>query len=249
MARIQCSCGGENERCYKCDGRGWYNEDDDRDLLKEVRSGVPSYNAGPSLPPFPPLNSRRRLMAYAAVEASVRGQPKLHSKARNNPSSSKRGAERGRAITVKPGESSLYMESGGDTFPCTYPEHMRERSVRIAVSRMLGRVRRHIPTRKKRDFRAQYEVRAVHLRGNGVAVAVLKDLFSGQKVTVREDRFGTFVKREIGRSVQAQVEAEGRTAPREVHVVERSLDASRDYWRIRDHGQFGSHPSHDDYDE
>lgn len=24
MERIPCSCGGENERCFRCDGRGWY---------------------------------------------------------------------------------------------------------------------------------------------------------------------------------------------------------------------------------
>lgn len=30
--------------------------------------------------------------------------------------------------------------------------------------------------------------------------------------------------------------------------AERALDATRDYWSIRDRGRFGSHPSHDDYD-
>lgn len=31
---------------------------------------------------------------------------------------------------------------------------------------------------------------------------------------------------------------------------ERALDATKDYWRLRDNnGSFGSHPSHDDFDE
>ena len=33
------------------------------------------------------------------------------------------------------------------------------------------------------------------------------------------------------------------------NAAERSLDATSDYWKIRDNGQFGSHPSHDDFDE
>lgn len=31
--------------------------------------------------------------------------------------------------------------------------------------------------------------------------------------------------------------------------IQRNQDATKDYWQLRDHGQFGSHPSHDDYDE
>lgn len=44
--RIDCSCRGENERCFKCDGRGWYEDQDpDRPItLAELRHGERSAN-------------------------------------------------------------------------------------------------------------------------------------------------------------------------------------------------------------
>jgi hypothetical protein len=91
-------------------------------------------------------------------------------------------------------------------------------------------------------------VRCIHLRENGSVLVILKDLFNGQTVRALVEHDDVSIKREVGQLVQAKMDAEGRTAPREVQVVERGLDASRDYWRIRDGGQFGSHPTHDDYD-
>ena len=44
-------------------------------------------------------------------------------------------------------------------------------------------------------------------------------------------------------------EALGKIINPPQNATERSLDTTRDYWKIRDNGQFGSHPSHDDFDE
>ena len=35
----------------------------------------------------------------------------------------------------------------------------------------------------------------------------------------------------------------------ETGQADRKLDATRELWQIRDNGQFGSFPSHDDFDE
>lgn len=64
--RIPCSCGGNNPRCFKCDGRGWIDEigDEPRLELPPVRKELAmtqgsGYSAG-YLGPLPPLTKKKR---------------------------------------------------------------------------------------------------------------------------------------------------------------------------------------------
>ena len=55
------------------------------------------------------------------------------------------------------------------------------------------------------------------------------------------------------RSTSPEEDGEGRYDLRDDGVEEyregRRLDQTADYWGLREHGRFGSHSSHDDYDE
>lgn len=63
---IPCSCGGNNPRCFKCDGRGWIDEIADEPKLKlpPIRKELSTtqgsgYSAG-YLAPLPPLTTKKR---------------------------------------------------------------------------------------------------------------------------------------------------------------------------------------------
>lgn len=251
MARVDCSCGGQNERCFKCDGRGWYDDRDDQDPLKAVPYSRPSYNVSPPSKTLAKSAVKRRRLRTGENAAIQSAAPKAPASSQQHPIAprAQRTGQTDRGPRqLKPNERSLYTNSDGDHILCTYPSHLKAGQVQRIASQTLARVRRSVPRRWKCTFRSQYQVRCIHLRENGSVLVILKDLFNGQTVRALVEHDDVSIKREVGQLVQAKMDAEGRTAPREVQVVERGLDASRDYWRIRDGGQFGSHPTHDDYD-
>lgn len=88
-------------------------------------------------------------------------------------------------------------------------------------------------------------------------------VFSTQKLTDKESRKAgppaTAIKKKTAGLGPGALElafnrAQGSTEPQgdvaDAYESERrSLDATREHWRLRDYGQFGSSPSYDDYDE
>lgn len=253
MARVECSCGGENEKCFKCDGRGWYDDCDDRDPLKDAALCGPSYYL-PAAPknPSTPHGRRRRSVAPVTEQQTTSLPPRTSSEQESSAErrSSRRSPHKpGVGAHVAAGEQ-LYVYSGGDRVLCLYSaESYRAAQIPRVVSIILERVRKSVPYRKPFKFRDQYQVRRVSLRGDLNATVVLLNRFTTQLVPIEVNRRGAprFLRRvdflgEKGDNI-------GHETPSDLRALERSLDATRDYWQIRDGGQFGSHPSHDDYDE
>jgi hypothetical protein len=52
----------------------------------------------------------------------------------------------------------------------------------------------------------------------------------------------------MGRGLAGPADANADTGADLVNYwIERRLDGARDFWQIRDHGEFGSYSSHDDF--
>lgn len=292
MSRIACSCGGENERCYKCDGRGWYEDQDPDRPLKLSMAPLPTRTqpkskskVSPSLkkpseatkpknpsavrvsapstgskskrrrivldnPPPPPLVPRERL--------PKRNRPSVPPDART------RGKDEVKHVVL------IYKDT---EFACTYDpislqgaediglagefltrlcllEHGRflEKNTLRKLS-ILSASNADLYVQDRTGVVVKY---ALALKGVPRRIGVVRSGVSlvQTKPRGRETRPGRSpLSRESATPMQSPAEAGLRATPRPVGQSERTLDATRDYWQIRNHGQFGSHPSHDEFDE
>ncbi|WP_018990889.1 hypothetical protein [Aromatoleum toluclasticum] len=240
MARVNCSCGGENERCFKCDGRGYYDDRDDRAPLTELSPGAgPSFYVDAAQRPARSRAKAKRAKKQRVREAATATSGRLTAPVRPTPAQSNDIVE-----TV--------IDSGGDKVTCCYPRgRYRDAQVPRAVSLILERVRKYAPRGPNLKFRHQYQIRRVTLRGDLVATIELHNRLTSRTVRAHTDAQG-FVRfeRQPAEFLGAPRKTDwARESPTSSWAQERQHDATRDYWRIRDHGQFESHPSHDDYDD
>lgn len=290
MERIPCSCGGENERCYKCDGRGWY-EDRDADLPL-------------SLAPLPtPTKRNKSRTAKRTSEqgtttqgesrrASIEQPPRHQSKPKHrqiildNPPPPpllppERRPKRNRWKNDKAGEKSIKAEKthivliyGETEFACTYdPKSLQGREdVDVATEfleslYLLGNgtfLKSH--TLRKLAILTAVSANLYVEAGDGT---VLKYALTRNRkprkvgavqvgAAVKETKHAGHVNGWKRRNNKPTGGADASRHPMERQPTfdsaqpqqsERQQDATRDFRGFRDHGQFGSHPSHDDFDE
>lgn len=79
--RITCSCGGNNPRCFKCDGRGWIDDVGGQPDIKlpptrRELSAIPhsDYSAG-YLSPLPLLSKKKRKLKMTKVATGIEERP------------------------------------------------------------------------------------------------------------------------------------------------------------------------------
>ncbi len=289
MERIPCSCGGENERCYKCDGRGWYEDRDPDSPLRlslaplpapstrkpraAKRTKKPSSSTQPknsnasvvaTMPHTVSTPKRRRIVLDNPLPPPLippeRMPKRLRAYARPADERPRKGAVRHVVLIYKDIE-----------FACTYdPTSLQGAQDTEVAAEFLARLfllerGRFLETRTLRKLSiltpATADLFVVDRTGdvvkyaltrNGIprrvgivrsAVSQAKSKRRGKDVGER-GRFG----RDRAASTESPADAV-RQAATHPGQSERELDATRDYWRLRDHGQFGSYPSHDDFDE
>lgn len=281
MERIPCSCAGENERCFRCDGRGWYEREAREnsirlapvpmpppDLITRVTRKIMILENNPLPPPLPPPERRPKRPTITKVTP-----PRL-------------------GLTKKKTFKRIFLEFGShNKFPCFYIVGVtRHQQLSELAQEFLGCFHKlnknffetHLVTRLRIFSIDKAKVQIRKLSGDveeyevgkdclpilirivasdkGVNLLPSRGLPPGQSLT-RQGKVSKSHPRGDSRSLQKMkpahpiewvgIERNEPSVPISENTSEnhRQLDATRDHWKIRDHGQFGSSPSYDDFDE
>lgn len=278
--RILCSCGGENERCYRCGGSGWYEERDPDRPLK-----VPGAD-------------------YAAIQTKRSRLPKVRSKRkkvrpRNQAALDQGPLPPGRDPDILPKRPRMAIPPGqtqplpsgpyqaqwrvfrlryeGNCFNCRFDaKRVLPAQVVSVAGKMLARLlketdvgvltrSRILTMRLEDDHLGLVVVREQGgrstkrvLRVEGLCAALPVEFVASVEASARLPGRKQHKLKGKGRSgapsassavtLGQETVASGYAEVQDSRRIERELDATKDYWQLRDHGQFGSHPTHDDYD-
>lgn len=260
MEKNQCSCGGENPRCFKCDGRGWIDPEEKRGSAK-----LPPVLPDPSL-----IDRGFRLSVTRTKQKSMEWPPIAKSK--SGP------VNNGKSLSCKVGGVRQCIDAGqpknlkdqfkrsrGEVKPFEKSEYLlginAERTLRLtrAELEVCGwlKPQEHLPASDL--FRVHIQ-RIKNDNGNFVLIVNVSGETQSRKSkqTKKHYKKKTKGKPYKGESTGRIDCTKGNTAMEhaftravlaDTGMNERELDATKDYWRIRDNGQFGSYPIHDDYDE
>ena len=271
---IPCSCGGENENCFKCDGRGWYEPGSlepkqERGKLPPIRAELSSFHPtsyGPAREPLPepppPLRLRQILPIAATIKPieskrskgkhqAAPNQPRPTKKTKNDKITPPASPKAHKRFVIKPFSVTRFerrilsakqaLEQGW-----IGPESLSECSryqVKIKVTKREDLIETSLLSikpvpRKPRGIKPVQHAKPTKAKVPKVSI--------GQ----REARNGNPAMREaLEREVLRSGDDRSPKWLQMKEIPERRLDASKDYWPIRDHGSFGSYPSHDDFDE
>lgn len=265
MTRIECSCGGENERCYKCDGRGWYgNADPDKPLQLPRQNNSTSVTATTNDTKRPQGKRRRIFLDNPLPPRAIPPERRQKYGTVDNLQPQKPIGPRTRV--------SLLLDD--QEFACSYPVGLVTDADLLDVAFFL--VGTFVLS--DRDFLKTHHLRKLVIAARDRGTAFVETSAGAlEKYVVVKNRRPVFVcnlqvfhsdllARKVGGKTHrgrpgVQVVSESNSkarlplpegnesAPSSAESDSRALDATRDHWRLRDHGQFGSSPSYDDYDE
>lgn len=267
--RILCSCGGENDRCYRCGGSGWYEEHDpDRPLklpgvayptlsTKNVRSESEAKRAS--------KDSRRRIV-LSTDPLPPNGNPDTRPKRpiKTLPPEKLLPA---RADTYKPQWEVRRLRFRKNAFNCRFDaKRIKASELPLLAGKALARLLKDtdgaflkrstlLSMRIPSSTRAQVFVMADQFREEKYDL-MFADITAWLRVVMEQPSIKNHVQRHQGKTPledephrsNGTSGASGRVNQRDADRIERQMDATRDYRQLRDHGEFGSHPSHDDYD-
>ena len=228
-----CTCLGENDRCFLCGGKGFVSEEDRRseeaDRQRTLHEGSgrqggigPAARKG-STKPGGSTRTFSRSIVIGASRARKRGYfdafPHLAS---------------AREIEVKE-EITLEADRSGS-----------ERIVKVRIASVSEYVRQaRTGGRAAAKQRAgSRPVKASGSRANGSSL--LKPVLGVRAAKANSGKKRAARRQPEGALQEALAAAGFGGFPEQRHTEH---DATRDYAAIRDHGRFGSHPSHDDHDE
>lgn len=222
MQMTPCTCGGENPRCFKCDGRGWL------DPPQTANDG--------RLPPLRIAEKQtKRLSSSTSFFMGVEPSP-LSAKAKQMLDESRKwnAANQFVSFTLTRREA----EARGWLLP-----NARQSGDKVFVAKIL---------RSELDCKKHH----AHIRPVAIFAA------PGKPKSKKQDN-----KPRTPKDPQQQLKSrtENRRNPKQETAIadafvraiseqetgqpDHKLDATREFWQIRDTGQFGSFPSHDDFDE
>lgn len=270
--RITCSCGGENERCFKCDGRGWYEDPEhDRlvDALKQKERLQWTYQVtiahrAPAKPVEESTSKHRRILLDNPLPPRKVPPERMQKRDVRLVLKSKKSKK------SKAAKMQVSLLCGADDFRCTFDTRtVNERAICSLAGKFLARM-----TLIKKDLSlATYSVKQLKILTPETAIISVKDhagSFNSYPLSLDSISWALSVsvkaplatptprgvdptkaqaKRKTRRADIDHAERTKDKPERTIEPTERSLDATRDYWQIRDHGQFGSYPSHDDFDD
>ncbi len=257
---IPCSCNGTNENCWRCNGSGYIP-------VPERRSATPT-GLGKILCPYCQVRFKasaidshqlqcwrrpsRQILASTATKSlpAKKRKPRQLLKSKSFDTRSK--------ITAKANEPTPWV------CPLCYWQISGTKTREAAVELLLA----HAQLRHPHDL-PQFS--AIFLNNQHTRCETppatepsIRNLIACPecKVPVRQDRLQKHRKRvhHVRTSERHKLDYTKRCAPTisdsivpfaedPLRAIERGLDGSRDHWRIREHGRFGSHPVHDDYGE
>lgn len=209
-----CSCGGNNENCYKCFGTGIVSAPS-----KPVRGLPPTIESRESNPSGRTRKKLRGVSGRSSLGSSTfpafgttPSVPKAVTPIRVTETTKSKRARVKFKKWLKPG---------------ALPGKGQTTSINDAVKAAIGRA----PIVPPKRIRAVSKAKITSSAGSKKRPPTLSNTIRPPENPAMHDAF-----------FDALVSGTEKK-------IERELDATSLYSSIRDHGQFGSHPSHDDYDE
>jgi hypothetical protein len=268
MDPIRCSCGGEFESCFKCGGSGWVDEDynqsePSRSNLPPVRADLgqfrsTSLSVAPGKASVPPLQLRQ-----------VPGVPPVAvpRKAKSKSPKAKKSGGLAPKIPVKRHVIKPYtVVRIQRTTVCAQvaldnkwvkPDQVlspKDRfNVKLKVEQVGDNAVLTLLDIERKPPKGQSPVAKHPIPAKGKAKGAPKPNSHRAQKTAKAPQVP--VNPAMMEAFKGAIEANSDQDHRPdwnspiKEIPERQLDATKDYWRMRDHGSFGSHPSHDDFDE
>lgn len=196
---VECWCRGENEHCFRCDGKGY--------LTKAEQEAERNPPRMPGRRYAKPLNSDQHGVVDSGL--SVGSGP------------------RRRTVQIVLSEIKRVR-------PVRPPSPHPPKAKKRRSGKRLKAVKGATPSRQPSDSYAGPKV-----------VRVPATQTPGEK---KQEGFGPGTLALAFKHAQGNADLRGDAV--DTYEAEgRKFDATREHWRLRDHGQFGSSPSYDDYDE
>lgn len=230
LGSMPCPCGGDNPNCFRCWGTGMYGVKSSEDSAQEAYLGTRV--SGPS------LTQCRECGAYVSGLLAHMQQahgPKPRKKVRQSPEGK---TKESKTILLAPS-----LARAGSS-----PKKSPKRSPKISGLRVS-------PELKCPKCKAAFP-NVTQLRSHVIGTHGLKAFYGlDLQATRSQEQHGAEQNRsksKKNRSEPSRVPptVEKKSASPDSAAQEHRLDAKR-YWghSFRDHGQFGSYPSHDDMDD
>lgn len=229
--RNPCSCNGENEHCYKCDGKGWISQEDTKTENVKMPPVLRHFSAMTPTPliSIPWLGEIKPKKQQPKPKASVdKPQKATAAKSRQEKANERKSLNRTLRPTRAEAEAMGWFKNAPKAVKSSNAElfdvTLSRKGGVISIRPALGSGSKQPPSSPKKAKTASQKAKRAKAKP-------IK-----QSPTPRNTAFS-----------DAFAEAQERLAQER---NERSLDATKDYWRLRDNdGSFGSYPAHDDYDE
>jgi hypothetical protein len=228
LLKVLCSCRGDNPSCFKCGGWG-YLDSIGKGRASAGAVGAPTMVAATklrSLMPCPLCRVRvRKLQRHMRV---VHGQVA--------PESSHRpGASNQATVRSIPTQPTISKSTTNSIRSCPYCE------ITVKTTRLILHIAKH-----HREF-----LNPAYRIHKGTVISYRRITLTPTGIGSSSAKVAKRAKRKGKSTTQPRASLDQMPdAALETSSEQRKLDATRDYaHKYRDDGQFGSHPSHDGFDD